>query len=102
MMIRRRLRTVATGADLARWLERHGLAALAPVLSAHDIDLDVLPHLSEADLKELGLSLGQRRRLGLALREAPVVLGPVPRAERRRLTVLFVDLVGSTALSARL
>lgn len=84
---------------LAQWLDRHGLAALAGAFSRHDIDLDLLPQLSDADLKELGLSLGQRRRLGKAL---STLLDEPQGAERRQLTILFVDLVGSTALSARL
>ena len=92
--------------DLASWLEQHGLVALASRLAAHDIDLDVLAQLSDADLKEAGLSLGERRRVQLALRadaekeERP----PLPQnrgPERRRLTVVFIDLVGSTALAAR-
>ncbi len=88
--------------SLAVWLERHGLAALAPRLAGHDIDLKLLRQLTEADLMAAGLSLGQRRRLALAI-EAESDERPVtPRAERRRLTVLYVDLVGSTALSARL
>jgi class 3 adenylate cyclase len=91
--------------DLARWLEGHGLAALAPVLAAQDVGLDLLPRLCEADLKELGLTLGQRRRLQLALAEqAPMeaAAADAQRAERWHLTVLFIDLVGSTALSERL
>lgn len=88
---------------LVPWLKRHGLGALGPVLARHHVDLDLLPHLGEDDLREMGLSLGQRRRLALALRaDAPA--GPVREAaaERRRLTVLFADLVGSTPLAARL
>ena len=72
------------------------------MLLANGIDLQLLPRLAEADLKEMALSLGQRRRLMLALQAARGADGPQPRAERRRLTVLFVDLVGSTVLSARL
>jgi class 3 adenylate cyclase/tetratricopeptide (TPR) repeat protein len=102
--------------ELEAWLAPLGLAQLAPALRAHDIDLDILPALSEADLKELGLSLGHRRKLLRAMEDvthspsqptkpstAPA-LGPVPggSAERRQLTVMFSDLVGSTALSQRL
>src|SRR5690242_12407746 len=90
--------------DLADWLQRHGLGGLAASLRSHDVDLALLPHLTEADLKEAGLSLGQRRRLMLALQNDEAGSAPEPkrRAERRRLSVLFVDLVGSTALAARL
>ena len=87
---------------LAIWLERHGLAALAPRLAGHDIDLKLLRQLTEPDLMAAGLSLGQRRRLALAIEAESGERPIVPRAERRRLTVLYVDLVGSTALSARL
>lgn len=100
--------------DLEKWLSPLGLVALAPNLRANDIDLDVLPMLTEADLEKLGVSLGHRRKLlkaaaslpGVAPRETPSSRSPskVPEtsAERRQLTVMFVDLVGSTALSARL
>jgi hypothetical protein len=49
--------------ELRRWLEKIGLAQHAETLAANDIDLDVLPELSDEDLTELGLSLGHRRRL---------------------------------------
>src|SRR6516162_10051379 len=99
--------------DLRLWLQRIGLEQCAEILAANDIDFDVLPDLSEEDLKELGLSLGHRRRLLRAIAELsskpsqPVAEiaaadGDVVReAERRQLTVLFCDLVGSTELSAR-
>jgi class 3 adenylate cyclase len=104
--------------ELERWLTPLGLAALAPVLRANDIDLDILPALSEADLEKLGLSLGHRRKLLRAVADlprsspssAPTITSAEQRpkessggsAERRQLTVMFCDLVGSTALSARL
>jgi class 3 adenylate cyclase/predicted ATPase len=97
---------------LRMWLEAHELASLNALLVANDVDLEVLPELTDADLKELGLSLGQRRRLMRALRQTPSqgthidpkrpVPSPSNRAERRQLTVMFVDLVGSTAMSTRL
>jgi hypothetical protein len=49
--------------ELEKWLTPLGLAALAPTLRANDIDLDILPALSETDLEKLGLSLGHRRKL---------------------------------------
>jgi class 3 adenylate cyclase/predicted ATPase len=94
---------------LVAWLEEHGLGQYAEVLSKNDIDLDVLPHLSDDDLKELGLSLGHRRKFLAALHETPLVEATAPiratahalddEAERRQLTVMFCDLVGSTELS---
>jgi class 3 adenylate cyclase/predicted ATPase len=101
--------------ELERWLAPLGLAQLAPVLRANDVDLEILPELSEADLEKLGLSLGQRKRLlkaaaslpgpsssaGLSATLAPRLSAP-SSAERRQLTVMFCDLVGSTALSTRL
>src|SRR5918996_48840 len=102
-------------ADVARWLEDLGLAQYAGTFAENDIDLEVLPHLSEQDLKNLGISLGHRKKLlhaiaalkgssGTPASPAAEALQPPPRteAERRQLTVMFVDLVGSTALSASL
>jgi class 3 adenylate cyclase/tetratricopeptide (TPR) repeat protein len=95
--------------DLKDWLERHGLAATYERLAAADVGLDVLADLTERDLQELGLSLGERRRLAKAQRGEGVLAPPAPepahhaapdRAERRQLTVLFADLVGSTPLAA--
>jgi class 3 adenylate cyclase/tRNA A37 threonylcarbamoyladenosine biosynthesis protein TsaE len=102
--------------ELEAWLAPLGLAQLAPALRANDIDLDILPALNDADLEKLGLSLGHRRRLLRALegftRAISAAAPPVPQptadappaasAERRQLTVMFCDLVGSTALSRRL
>jgi len=101
--------------DVARWLEDLGLAQYARTFGDNDVDLDVLPHLSEQDLEKLGVSLGHRKKLLRAIAalaagtgtavssaaEAPP-LPPRTEAERRQLTVMFVDLVGSTALSASL
>jgi class 3 adenylate cyclase/tetratricopeptide (TPR) repeat protein len=97
--------------DISCWLEGIGLGQYAEVFARNDIDIGILPELSEDDLKELGLSLGHRRKLLKAiaiLSERPEPLrSTVPRrarpdAERRQLTLMFVDLVGSTALSHRL
>ncbi len=49
--------------ELQDWLKQRGLESLAAVLVEHDVDLDILPDLTEQDLERLGLSLGQRRRL---------------------------------------
>ena len=95
--------------DLKAWLERLGLGQHAQVLAENDVDLDVVAHLSDDDLKELGLSLGHRRKLLAALAAAPTepeppktASEPKADAERRQLTVLFCDLVGSTAMSQQL
>jgi class 3 adenylate cyclase len=106
--------------DLRRWLHPIGLEELADTLAANDIDLDLLPELSDEDLKELGLSLGHRRRLLRAIGKmasmqpppaapaaapasdnGPAADGTARDAERRQLTVMFCDLVGSTELSRR-
>jgi class 3 adenylate cyclase/predicted ATPase len=93
--------------DVARWLAEQGLGHHAEAFAENGIAGDVLRDLTDADLKELGLNLGDRKRLLkaiTALDAGPVEPTPaVPREpERRQLTVLFSDLVGSTELSARL
>ena len=101
--------------DLAQWLEELDLGKYVAVFAENEVGLRDLPHLSEADLKELGLPLGPRRRLlaaiaaqepseshGEASTTAPPPQGRVQGAERRHLTVMFCDLVGSTALSRQL
>jgi len=98
---------------LLYWLQQIGLEQYSDTLAANDIDFDVLPELSDADLKELGLSLGHRRRLLRAIADLPgkglpPTDGPAEvtreagrEAERRQLTVWFCDLVSSTELSGR-
>ena len=95
--------------DLKAWLDRLGLGQHVQVLAENDVDLGVLPHLSDDDLKELGLSLGHRRKLLAALPAAPTEPDPLKTAsapeadaERRQITVMFCDLVGSTELSQKL
>ncbi|MBM3523877.1 MAG: hypothetical protein FJX57_13045, partial [Alphaproteobacteria bacterium] len=106
-------------AALRAWLASQGLEQLAELLIENEVDLEALPELGETHLKELGIALGPRVKLLKAiagLRAAP--RSPEPdaaqtpsaapatararEAERRQLTVMFVDLVGSTALSQRL
>ena len=95
------------------WLESNGLAKYTRVFADNDIGFDVLPHLTETDVDRLALPVGARRRLMVAIaaltqRPGTSALAPpesslVPReAERRQLTVMFCDLVGSTALAERL
>ena len=79
-----------------------GLGQYEQAFRENDIDADLLPTLTMDDLRELGIaSLGHRKRLLSAIASLGKGLR-VPQAERRQLTVMFVDLVGSTALSARL
>ena len=97
--------------DLRDWLRRNGFEQYADAFEANDIDLDILPELTERDLEQLGLSLGNRRRLLKAIAERGAETAqskPVnpdesgsSEAERRQVTVLFADMVGSTALSAK-
>ncbi|WP_428667326.1 ATP-binding protein [Reyranella sp.] len=98
--------------DLRAWLSSLGLGSHADRFADNGVDWDVLFELTEADLKELALSLGDRKRLMKAvagLRTAEVRLSPQEEAaqpnlaaERRTITVMFVDLVGSTPMSERL
>ncbi len=97
--------------DVAEWLRGLGLEQYVPAFRANDIDEEVLRRLTGEDLRELGvISIGHRRRLldgiaALSTAEAPATPPPVPiaasEAERRQLTVMFCDLVGSTPLSVR-
>jgi len=94
--------------DVASWLQTLGLERYAETFRDHEVDLDVVSELTEGDLEKLGIPLGHRKKLlraiaRLAEPETPVA-GESPRAEaeRRQLTVMFVDLVGSTELSTRL
>jgi class 3 adenylate cyclase/predicted ATPase len=100
--------------DLAAWLQAQGFGQYAELFAGNAIDREALVELTDDHLRELGLPLGHRVKLLKAIREfresedpqaADHVTTPTPRApeaERRQLTVLFCDLVGSTELSARL
>lgn len=97
--------------EIVDWLEGLGLARYADAFLENEIDLDTLAHLGDADLRELGLPMGPRKKLLVAI-AARVESASSPasgaagktqgEAERRQLTVMFCDLVGSTALSGRL
>ena len=97
--------------DIVEWLRGLGLERYAPAFCDNDIDWEVLPRLTAEDLRELGVaSIGHRRRLLdatalLGTPEGPSALAPREAvssdAERRQLTVMFCDLVGSTMLAAR-
>ena len=100
--------------DIAKLLDELGLGQYVQAFAENGIDLDILSSLSDDDLKELGLNLGDRRRVQRALQGvseekelAPSTLSEgqtaaATEAERRQLTVMFCDLVGSTAMSADL
>ena len=123
-------------ADLLQWLTELGLERYAAVFEENDIDLDILPDLTDQDLERMGVSLGHRRRIlrAIATENAPVPETPAadalpavqtpapaaqktataavdesattptpsspPEAERRQVTVMFCDIVGSTELAA--
>ena len=108
---------------IGEWLDGMGLGKHRPAFAESDVDFDVLPELEDADLRELGLSLGYRKRLLRAIREragpggppwAPGLVAAAPRhlserilrsraaleGERKQVTVLFADIKGSTELIA--
>ncbi len=99
--------------DIDDWLEDLGLGRYADVFAENEIDFDALPYVTEEDLKEIGIALGARRKLLAAITKLQTKIEPMPNqeaaggrpvgaeAERRQLTVMFCDLVGSTALSAQ-
>ena len=99
--------------DIAHWLDELGLRQYALAFAENDVDFEVLPDLTDGELRELGLSLGHRKKLLRAIgsrharSDAPEMSSatheiPSREAERRQLTVLFCDLVGSTALATHL
>src|SRR5215831_7468901 len=100
--------------QIADWLEKLGMAEYAQRFAENGIDAAALPHLTDQDLKEIGVLLGHRRIMLAAIAELPraapsqhelvaaVERKPQDTAERRQVTVMFSDLVGSTALSARM
>jgi class 3 adenylate cyclase len=106
--------------DIVVWLRSLGLEEYEAVFRKNEIDESVLPDITEDHLRELGFSLGARLKILKAIAAlgkdaeatspsadaatSPTVprLPPEDRAERRQVTVMFSDLVGSTALSARM
>ncbi len=100
--------------NLRQWLDRHGLGKHADLLAENEVDLEVLPELEEADLEKIGIPLGARKKLLKAIKEldkaradersahTTVPAQATGDAERRQLTVMFADLVGSTELSQRI
>ena len=94
------------------WMDQQGFGKYAELFAENDIGLDVLPDLTDADLETLGVSLGDRRRILKAAANLKVAAtssepaittrAETREAERRQLTVMFCDLVGSTDLSTKL
>jgi class 3 adenylate cyclase len=101
--------------DIAAWLRGLGLEQYAPAFRDNDVDSEVLPQLTVDDLISIGVtSVGHRRKLlaAIALLGASAAATTMPtapvsdasaraEAERRQLSVMFCDLVGSTPLSTR-
>src|SRR5208283_5838088 len=89
--------------DVGSWLRALGLGQYEAAFRDNDIDEAVLPKLTPDDLKDLGVAaVGHRRKLMSAIEALSAAPASADAAERRQLTVMFCDLVGSTALSARL
>ncbi len=103
--------------DLRGWLADLGLDRYQEIFAENEIDLAAMPHVTDGDLKEIGVALGARRKLLAAVAALQSAAPEVetassasgrsegttpPEAERRQLTVMFCDMVGSTELSARL
>ncbi len=96
--------------SVKQWLARCGMERYATLFETSEIGFDVLPQINSSDLKELNIPLGDRLRILVAIDQLrnggePEEASP-PEAdtapERRQITVLFCDLVGSTAMSNRM
>ena len=102
--------------NIDQWLKELGLSKYSELFAENEMDFEVLPDLTEQDLKDLDIPLGHRKKLlkaiatlsedadkvGHAAEPAAASRQPHAEAERRQLTVMFCDLVGSTALSTKL
>jgi len=95
-----------TTMDVAVWLRGLGLQQYEALFRENDIDAEVLSDLTDGDLEKIGVSLGHRKRLLKAVAALagpaavpPAAAAPIPpvadAAERRQLTVMFCDLLGS-------
>ena len=101
--------------QIADWLEKLGMSEYAELFAKNRIDFSVLPDLTDQDLEKLGVQLGDRRKMLRTIAtlkgvDAPIAVGtaapaaprPLDSAERRQVTVMLSDMVGSTALSTRM
>jgi SAM (Sterile alpha motif) domain-containing protein len=110
--------------QIADWLEKLGMSEYAQRFAENGVDVSVLPHLTDQDLKDIGVLLGHRRKILAAIAKLedtstaaaptrPLVPPPTPIAptvkpmsevagERRHVTVMFCDLVDSTGIAAKL
>ena len=126
--LQRRCRTiilskcVGAAVDVGHWLRNQGLGKYEKAFRENAIDLDVLPDLTDDDLAQIGVALGDRKRLLKAVasfsptgptslaetgapsaaQAEPTKPAPAVSAERRPITVMFCDLVGSTSIAAKL
>jgi SAM domain (Sterile alpha motif) len=112
------VRRCAAVQEIADWLDKLGMSEYAQRFAENRIDFSVLPDLTDQDLEKMGVVLGDRRKILRAIAglddaekaaqksgasvEATSAVRPRDAAERRQVTVMFSDLVGSTALSARM
>src|SRR5215470_15263637 len=99
---------------IEEWLGSLGLSEYADRFAENRIDLSILQDLTDQDLKDIGVVLGDRRRILRAIAELAATVSAAPQpaaapelkprdeAERRQVTVMFSDLVGSTALAAQM
>jgi class 3 adenylate cyclase/predicted ATPase len=94
--------------DVGTWLGSLGLDQYEDLFRQHEIDADILPELTDQHLRDIGIPLGHRLRMLRAIRQFANDGDPDSglrrheNPERRQLTVMFCDLVGSTALTAQL
>ena len=98
--------------EIGDWLEKLGMPEYAQRFAENGIDISVLRYLTDQDLEKIGVLLGHRRKMlaaivefvraAQALSQPALTASPEDTAERRQVTVMFSDLVGSTALSARM
>jgi SAM domain (Sterile alpha motif) len=106
-------RNVGATPQIADWLAKLGMSEYAERFAENGIDISVLSDLTDQDMKDFGVVLGDRRKMLRSIAELagavpaspqPAQSEPKPQdaAERRHVTVMFSDLVGSTALSARM
>jgi class 3 adenylate cyclase len=100
--------------EIADWLEKLGMSEYAQRFTENGISVAALRHLTDQDLKDIGVLLGHRRIMLAVIGELAGVPPAVPKpvaaaepkaqdaAERRQVTVMFSDLIGSTALAGRM